>query len=178
MKNLVAIGVLTLSLWGCAGPMAPLEFPSSIALQDPLPGLALVYLIRAPHDQQEVAVYANRKLVAVLANGTYTAVSLFAGPYRLTSVTHPESIVFGSKDAADPLELVVAADQRRFFYMSQPIGTSTSMGVMFLGKGGILPIVSSSSTPIGPRVWKEATAREAQDLLVISRVVMPEKSAP
>jgi hypothetical protein len=173
-----AISVLVILFGGCASPMKPLEFPQSVTLQDPLPGQALVYLIRAPHDQLGIAVHANGRLVAVLPHGTYTAVSLPVGTYRLTSATHSSSQLFGSWEAAVPLELAVASDQRRFFYISQPSGTATSINVLPLGKGGVLPIVSQSSSPIGPRIWKETTEHEAQGLLFISKVVLPEKSAP
>lgn len=176
--KLVVVSALVIAVAGCASPMKPLEFPPSVALQDPLPGQALVYLIRAPHDQLGIAVYANGRLVAVLPHGTYTAVSLPLGTYRLTSLTHSSSQLFGSWEAAVPLELAVAPDQRRFFYISQPSGTASSINFLSLGKGGVLPIASHSSSPIGPRIWKETTEHEAQGLLVISKVALPEKSAP
>lgn len=178
MPKLVVIGAFVIVVGGCAGPMKPLEFPQTVTLQDPLHGQALVYLIRAPHDQLGIAVHANGRLVAVLPHGTYTAVSLPLGTYRLTSVTHSSSQLFGSWEAAVPLELAVAPDQRRFFYISQPSGTASSINLLSLGKGGVLPLVSHSSSPTGPRIWKEATEHEAQGLLVISKVVLPEKSAP
>lgn len=178
MPKLFAIGAFVIVVGGCAGPMKPLEFPQTVTLQDPLPGQALVYLIRAPHDQLGIAVHANGRLVAVLPHGTYTAISLPSGTYRITSVTHSSSQLFGSWEAAVPLELAVAPDQRRFFYISQPSGTASSINLLFLGKGGVLPLVSHSSSPTGPRIWKEATEHEAQGLLVISKVVLPEKSAP
>ena len=92
LQKLVAMVALVIAVGGCASPMKPLEFPPSVALQDPLPGQALVYLIRAPHDQLGIAVYANGMLVAALPHGIYTAIGLHEaqGLLVISKVVLPE----------------------------------------------------------------------------------------
>jgi hypothetical protein len=176
-RRFITLGILASILGGCsAPPMRPLEFAPLVRLQDPLPGRAIVYLIRAPHDGAEIAVRASETLLAVLPRGTYTAISLPPGIYRISSTTLSTSTLLGSAESSAPLELAVSADQRRFFYLSQPRSTSDSLTLLPIG-GGVLPALSHTSAPSGPRSWKEATEREAQDLMTISKLALPEKNA-
>jgi hypothetical protein len=178
MKNLfIVILAIFAGLFasGCAGPMKPLAFPPPIGLQDPVPGSAIVYLIRAPHDSEEITVYLNGILAVVLPSETYTALSMSVGQYELITITRLRS---GTPEpAAVPLEVTAVVNERRFFYLSRPSDSSSSLAFAPLGKAGPLPLFSRTSIPFGPRTWKEVAEFDAQGLLSISKVTLPEKNA-
>lgn len=162
---------------GCSAPsMRPLVFPPPIGLQSPMPGHAVVYFIRPPHDGLELAVSTGETLMAILPKETYTAVNLRPGKYVINAISRPTALQLGGPESAIPLELTVTANERRFYYIVRPRSTSTSLNLTPV-PGGVLPSVSHSSAPSGYRQWKEATEGEARDLMSIAKVVFPARDA-
>ena len=164
--------LLLLLIAACAAPMKPLEFAPPIGLQDPFPGQAVAYLIRAPRDAETLQVFVDAKLVATLPPSTYTAVGLSPGAHKLSA--HAAS-ADGQPEKSLPLELTVAASERRFFYVSRP--TSTSSSIVLVPGIGVSPVPGRRVTNAGPRAWHEATELDAQGLMSISKVVLPERDA-
>lgn len=146
--------------------MKPLEFAPPVGLQDPFPGQAVAYLIRAPRDSGTLQVFVDLKLVATMPAGTYTAVALSPGRHTLST---REGEAVGSL----PLELTIAAGERKFFYVSLPTRTSSS----FVFLPGQLPVPTRDVAVAGPRAWHEATEADAQGLMSITKVVLPEMDA-
>jgi len=162
---------LCAALVGCASrEFKPLEFAPPVRLQDPLPGLAIVYLLRAPHDSVSVDVALNSTPVARLPAETYTAVSLQPGTYTITTAESSE--VKASGPGADPV-LTVSAGERRFLYTSVPTRSTESLGVAFAGKGGAIPLLLPVTIRVGQRTWHECNEIDAQGLMSIGKLVAP-----
>jgi len=83
MNRLTLSAVLCVVLSGCA--FKPLNFPPPTVLQDPLPGLAIVYILRVPHDSAAVEVSLNDVPIARLPAETYTAINLRPGTYTIST---------------------------------------------------------------------------------------------
>lgn len=164
------IGMLLYLGWtlltGCSSSFKPYAPPSVQVLQDPLPGSAVVYLLRAPYDDIKLEVLVGGEPVAELAESTYTVLSLKPGSQVLTTNgVH----TFGSKsEAAPPFVFSVSQGQRRFFNVSAAMTRTISVfgGVPIVGTG-----VASNS-----RSWKEVSEMDAQGLMSISRLVLPAKA--
>jgi hypothetical protein len=175
-ETLVALILAVATLVGCSsGPMKPLEFKQPISLQEPLPGQALVYLIRAPHDSAEIEVEFNSAVAAVLPQLTFTAISLAPGEYLVQTKTRP-SWSQPSPELGEPLRVTVSANQRRHFYLSQ--AKSTGIQATYGIGGAPFAAFTHIAVAVGPRSWKEADEREAQDLMSITAPKMPERSNP
>jgi hypothetical protein len=157
--------LLALSLFAaaCATEPRPYVAPVDKPLQDPLPGQAIVYLLRAPHDSLRVQVSSAEQRLAVLAQSTYTAVSLQPGRHLLR--THAWLLAAGA-EVAPPLELDVQPNTRRFFNLS-------GATVRFV-YGVPLPQVDTAP---GSRSWKEVSELDAQGLMSITRVTLPDQGA-
>ena len=165
--------VLT-SLWlaACAAPeFKPLEFKPPVALQDPLPGQAIVYLLRVPHDGAAVPVYFNGTKVASMPPESYTAVSLRPGTYALSSVASDGSA------QSEASVLTVGAGERRFLYAGVPTRGSTSLFFVPFKPTGVIPLAVPLRQATGGRFWHECNEQDAQGLLSISKVTSPERDA-
>ena len=159
---------LSIALTGCASrEFKPLEFAPPVALQDPLPGLAIVYLLRAPHDPVVVDVALNSALAARLPAETYTAVSLQPGTYAIATTDGTAS------SPGDNPVLTVSAGERRFLYTSVPTRSTDSLGVAFAGKAVPIPLLSPVTIRVGQRTWRECSELDAQGLMSISKLVAP-----
>ena len=87
MNRRFTCATIALALSGCSSTrFEPLTPPADVKLQEPLPGQAVAYLMRAPHDPGEVTVYLGDRQAAVLPAETYTAVSVAPGSYVLKGV--------------------------------------------------------------------------------------------
>lgn len=164
-------------LSGCAAP-TPYEPPVDKLLQDPLPGQAIVYLLRAPYDDETMEIVVSGRKVAVLPGSTYTALSLPPGRHLLQARSRG---VFGAEvDAAQAVELELLPDQRRFLYVSGTTENSFGYaGLIPLGRGAVVPLfLPRNVTDARTRTWKEMTELDAQGLMSISRLVLPARSAP
>jgi hypothetical protein len=157
---LLAVSVLAAA---CATEPKPYVAPVDKPLQDPLPGQAVVYLLRAPHDSLRVQVSSAEKRLVVLAQSTYTAVSLQPGRHVLR--THAWLLAAGA-EVAPPLVLEVQPNTRRFFSLS-------GATVRFV-YGMPLPQVDTAP---GSHSWKEITELDAQGLMSITRVTLPDRGA-
>lgn len=164
MNRRLVFATIALALSGCSSTrFEPLTPPADVRLQDPLPGQAIAYLMRAPHDPGEVTVYLGDRQVAVLPAETYTAVSVAPGRYVL------KGVVAGPAQASDSgLTVTFQAGERRFFYTAVP--SDSHVGLTLLpGAVTFLP----KSSPVGPRAWQECREVDAQGLMSIGRLVLP-----
>jgi hypothetical protein len=148
---------------GCASrEFRPLEFSPPVRLQDPLPGQAIVYLLRVPHDPAPLDVSIDGRRVASLPPSTYTVATLAPGEHTLSAARPGE-------EAKPPASLLtVAAGERRFIYTSVPSNTQTTLGF-----AGALPLFGRSQQPAGARAWIECSELDAQGLMSTARLVLP-----
>jgi hypothetical protein len=169
MRRRSLLALIPPSLVGCAArEFCPLEFPAPVQLQDPLPGQAIVYLLRAPHDAVSLSISVAGRLLAELPPSTYTFASLPPGEHALVAARHGE--------AASPSRLTVSAGERRFFYTSVPSETSNTFLLVPFG-AGVLPLFGRTRSPSGSRAWCECNEADAQGLISISRLVLPVQNA-
>jgi hypothetical protein len=168
LSRLVAGVALALS--GCARDLKPYVRPVDVVLQDPLPGQALVYLLRSPYDASEVSVFLGERRMAVLPASSYSVITLAPGRHRLLT---RHAGLFGGDIAASSLEIDAKPDQRRFFSLSGRQGKALAIaGVL---PGGVPLLLNEHSTENGTRSWKECTELDAQGLMSIARLVLPER---
>ena len=168
-RHLVAL--IPLSIAGCAArEFRPLEFSEPVLLQDPLPGKAVIYLLRAPNDPVSLSILVGGRLVAELPPSTYTLISLTPGDHALGAVGN------GETPGAGASRLSVAAGDRRFFYTSVPSTTSNSFAFIPFG-AGVLPLVGRTQSQSGARAWHECNETDAQGLMSIARLVLPARNA-
>jgi len=159
------------AVMGCAGPR-PIH-PDAVVLQDPLPGQALVYLLRAPHDGLDIGVNVNAKQLVMLPPESYTALSLPAGKHVLTTFSSASS---PHTPVAPPLEISVSPNQRVFYAIAGVTEKSVGLsGFIPIGGGGLAPLMLPRQAIVaGSRSWKEFSELDARGLLTVSRLVLPE----
>jgi len=154
---------------GCAADR-PFEPPVHIPLQDPPTGQGIVYLLRAPHDNAAVVVAIDEKVVARLSPGSYTALVLSPGTHTMTTRANS-----GQAEIAPSISVTVAPETRRFLNLSGITSESVSIqGVMPIA-GALVPLITPSITTRGDRSWKDVTELDAQGLMSISQVALPER---
>lgn len=163
---------------GCATVPRPYMAPVDKLLQDPLPGQALIYLLRAPYDDQQLCVTLSGTKVAVLPGASYTAVSAQPGTHVLR--TQSSGLLSCGSEAAHPFELSLKVDERIFLNVSGVTAKTVGItGIIPLpGGAGIPLLLPQTSTAAGTRTWKKVTELDAQGLMSISHLVMPERNAP
>jgi hypothetical protein len=149
---------------GLSSPLPPSKFPSpeEVRLQEPLPGQAVVYFIRAPHDSASLRLTLNGKDVALLPPDTHTALALTPGAHTFSTAS--ELLLKSEAGAAPPLVMSVAAGDLRFYYMSGTQGRRMQ-GLVSIGM----------DTERGSRSWREATEAEARALISTTSLVLPER---
>jgi hypothetical protein len=179
MRHTLFIVLLTcFVVIGCSTPPSkPYVPPADKPLQDPLPGQALIYLLRAPYDPSQLEVSLSDKVIAILPQSTYTAVSLPPGDYVLQ--TKSSAMFASGVPAAEPFKFVVKPNERRFFNISGATAMSPGVvAVLPVRGGGVVPLVLRhlGTEPAG-RSWKEVTELDAQGLMSIARLVLPERNA-
>jgi hypothetical protein len=169
-RHLLAVPALLAA--GCASNEPPSYFKAApfVALQDPLPGQAVVYLLRAPHDRDVFSMEVSGKRLFTLPPGTFTVLSVSPGPFRITGTT--TSFLGGVSSAFMPAEFSIQNGQRAFLYVSGDTQRSFDItGVMPLGKAGVmLQSRSGLSTEAGTRTWKECSEVDAQGFISISKL--------
>lgn len=169
--NRLFVLLVSVVIAGCAADR-PYEPPVHIPLQDPPSGQGIVYLLRAPHDNAAVVVAIDEKVVARLSPSSYTALVLSPGTHTMTTRANSDRA-----EIAPSFFVTVAPETRRFLNLSGITSKSVSMqGVMPIG-GAFVPLITPSLTTSGDRSWKEVTELDAQGLMSISRVVLPERGA-
>lgn len=157
----------------CANPPAPAAPspppPKEIQLQDPMPGQALLYLVRIPGDSATAAVLVDGAKVATMTPDSYTAISVAPGIRRLSATTPagPEQTT----------EINLQQDERRFFYLlapyTRPVGGS---GYMFFGLLGAVVQETFNRPGVdgGSRVWTETPEPEAKGMMAGTTLVLPD----
>jgi hypothetical protein len=176
LNTAIAISLLLLAT-GCALEPKPYSPAKVTPLQDPLPGKAIVYLLRAPYDSAEVAVFVGGATVATISPAMYTAISLPPGRHVFT--TRTASILGIGGEVAPSFHVDLEENQRRFLNLS---GANTKapalVGALPLPGGGGVPLVLPvQSTAPGSRTWKEVSELDAQGLMSISAPSLPERDA-
>lgn len=153
------------------------EPPVDVRLQDPPQDKAIVYLLRAPYDGVEIAVHVGPERVAVLPPSTYTAIVLDPGTHVLT--TRTSSLFWEGAFLAPPFNLQVKANERRFLNISGVTKKEAQFtGLIPMPGGMMMPMVTATQvTAAGSRTWKDVTELDAQGLMSIAKLVMPEKGA-
>lgn len=96
-------------------PQTSVRSPASayVGLQDPPPSRSILYLLRAPEDRVDIAVFVNGKKFAELPEGAYTAIALPPGRHLVT--TRAFSGMGNGLEIAPQAEIDVREDERRFF---------------------------------------------------------------
>jgi hypothetical protein len=156
-----------LALASCSMAVKPYTPPVDQVLQEPLPGHAIAYLLRAPHDDIDIELFAANKKLAGLREGTYTVICLAPGTHVITTRGIP---TFGNGiEAAPSFQVIAKSGERRFFNISGAI--TRTLGIF----GGV-PI-AGTGVMAGSRSWKEVSELDAQGLMSISRLVLPEQGA-
>ncbi|WP_422013199.1 hypothetical protein [Roseateles sp.] len=172
LRHALCAALLAAMLAGCAGNR-PLEFAQPVALQDALPEHTAIYLVRAPHDGGVIELMLDGQPVARLPANGYTTVQVRPGQRRLTATAKGS----GKDGQVDSL-LEAKPGERHFYYLVQPTDVRPNLGgalvvvpklVLFLPSYGGTPV------PAGARVWQEMSEADAQGMLGISKLVMPEQ---
>lgn len=148
----IAGAFVLLLLIGCSTPKEYTP-PPKAALQDPLPGKSLVYLLRAPYDETTLSLsFAPAGGQVHLPKYRYTAISLEPGTYTMTTVTQGTD----SQSTVGPIPSLtfnIAADQRLCFFLPAP----EKRNIQTIGLVP-LPIVVRQMQETGAvRAWTPAT---------------------
>lgn len=172
-RRFALLAVVLSALVGCTSTPKPVAPPVDLPLQDPPPGRAIVYLLRAPYDDLAIDVSVGTRTLAKLPASTYTAVVLPPGKYTL--ITRVDTMLWPSRVAAPPFHLELQADERRFVSLSGHTAKQLGLsGMIFVPGAGMVPLLSSDTgTAPGTRAWKEVSEIDAQGLMSIARVVLP-----
>jgi hypothetical protein len=161
---------LSMLVTACADNKPPSYFkpPPPLALQDPLPGQALLYLLRAPHDQDSFSIKIQDKKPFVLGPSSYTVLSFPPGEYTMTGAV--DSIFGGSKPAFVPAQFRLIEGQRLFLYVSGVNDSSFFLNSLVpFGRGGVLVDGGiRTSTVASTRSWKECSELDAQGFMSTS----------
>jgi hypothetical protein len=151
--------------------------PTKTVLQEPLPGMALAYLMRSPYDNVDIDVFIDDKKVVRLDSGRYSLVTLSPGKHTISSVYVGAFVK--EKWAGSPFGFEVKADNRYFLNFpapEKPSGNSTTYA--YLGKGKVLPLSLPDAPDMAtPRAWVLSTERDAHWFMFYSKLVLPEAGA-
>ena len=171
----LAASLTLLAAVGCSAPRA-YSPPVDIPLQDPPPGKAIVYLVRAPYDSSLIAVFSGSAKLVTLPAETYTAVVLAPGSHVLT--TRGAGVLSAGSEVAPPYRLQTKADERRFLNISGATSTVPVFTGVLPVSGAMIPLfMPQPGTSSGSLAWKEVTELDAQGLMSIANPVLPEKGA-
>jgi len=166
-RNLLSRAI-TLVLLNASGLVAAAE--ADVPLQDPLPGKAIIYLLRVPNDDVHLEVLLDGAPVANLPPDKYTVISAAAGAYLLSGTT--------SKEVLPSTALVLKDGERRFFYVSGANANSLGVSTTFLPLFGALAgLLARTGTVDGSRSWKECVELDARGFMSVSSLVLPKRDA-
>ena len=153
------IGIIV-TFTGCSSkPISDSDFAN---LQDPMPGKAIIYFLRAPRDSQEITVRINARPIAVLPLNSYTALSLEPGKYQIIGTGTGQN---GNEQVlTNDLTVVVGDDERVIVMLS---------GIQ--GSQGFIPALVNSTSRIarGSREWKQVGDIDARSLIPVLHLVKP-----
>ena len=165
-RRLAALGIAVGILGACAGDKPPSYFapPSPKPLQVAPRDMAVVYLLRAPHDPATLTLNIEGHSNFKLPSASYVAVMLRPGSYKLTGT---QNSMWGQAEPAfAPVTFRIEAGQRTFMYTSGV----TSTGPELIGSVGGIPLFGPSNLhPVtGSRKWTECSELDAQGFMSIS----------
>jgi hypothetical protein len=170
------LAILAVFVTACADNKPPSYYKPGplVPLQDPLPGLAMVYLFRAPHDLDAFHMEIDQKPPFVLKPGSYTVLSFAPGEFGMRGYAVSR---FGTKSPAfQPTLLRLREGQRIFLYVSGENDSSFLLkSIVPIGRGGVLVDGGiRTSTVAGTRSWKECNEIDAQGFISISKLQLIE----
>lgn len=169
-------------LLACVAPLvvtacvrAPYSPPADIPLQDPLPGQAIAYFVRIPYDVVSVTVKIDGKRVATMSPSTYTAVSLSPGHHTISTELSREGE--GAREIAPPEVIDAKPDERTFWYLTGLTDQTRGETKLFaLGKTLFIVGPPSQRKIIGGWRWKETSEMDAQGLMSIAKLTLPDRT--
>jgi hypothetical protein len=136
---------------GCATKS---PYPRFAQLQDPLPGQALLYLLRAPHDDAPLQVHLNTRPIVTLPGDSYTVVSLSPGTYLLTCTGR--GMNGNDQLVAEPIEMQLNLDERRVLLMLGVVERKSERNLFLLGQ---------TKVARGTRAWQTVGDSDASSLI-------------
>ena len=142
--------------------------PKEIQLQDPMPGQALLYLVRISGDMETVTVLVDGVKVATMPPNSYTAIGVAPGARRLTAATPA-----GQERIT---EISAQADERRFFYLLATFSRPAGDFGQFFGLLGALvqETLNRPTATNGNRVWTESLEPEAKGMMEGMALALPD----
>lgn len=152
-------------------PFDPHDLPLPVPLQEPPAGKAVVYLLRAPHDDSTVVVYFDEKKIARLPPATYTVTVIDPGIYQVASSPS------GRSDADPASSLTVKEGEIRFLYLSAATGSTAKFIAAPIRGAGFVPLLLPTYGASGAKTWKECTELDAQGFMSIAKPIAPEPGA-
>lgn len=172
MRRRGALLGLCACLMACAENKPPSYYapPPVQSLQDPLPGHAVLYLFRVPHDRASLSIRIAPKLAFLMEPSTYTVLSLLPGDYALTSGD--------ASNAFAPMSLRLQEGQRVFMYVSGVNDASFSLDNLLAltvdrDRSRDQPFPSFvPSVARGSRSWKLCNEIDAQGFMSVSKLKM------
>jgi hypothetical protein len=163
--------ILAALLTACTTYDRPLVMPAPIPLQDPLPGGAVVYLFTGPYDGGDYIISSGNHVLAKLSPGSYTVLFLNAGVHVISTKSY--GLFSAGEEAAPPLRIDAQKGQRLFFNISGL--QSSSLNLLAGAKGTLIYGGTYPVTVNGTRTWKPCSELDAQGLMSILKLEMPEK---
>jgi len=161
----ILLSVLAFMTSGCSTTYPD---PDSLVLQEPLPGHALVYLIRGPHDEFKMRVRIRGAFESVLPPETYTAVSLGPGRHRVETEFSQSS---DGRPAAEVFELQLEAGDRHFLVLlGRPESGPISAMPIPLPGNTFLAVPAPSSAGLELRRWRPFDEAAARPMISIARL--------
>ena len=133
--------------------------PTKANLLDPLPGKALVYLLRSPDDPLFVTISVDGVKSAELPPEKYTAISLVPGSHLITTLSKSTK----PQDQLPSLTLTTIAGKRYFLALPAPEIKTESGIVGFIPAGKFpIPLMGTRISETGaPRAWIEVQEDES-----------------
>lgn len=153
---------------GCASH--EYQEPTSITLDNPLPGQALIYFIRSPYDALPVSIFVSGREVAVLPPESHTAVSIEPGQYTVKTYVSPPSS--RPEVAASEFSVDLRLDERHFLVLSGSSDRPNTV-VQLLGAFAGMGMVVPTAVIPDSRAWKLYTESDARPMLTITTRVPP-----
>jgi hypothetical protein len=149
--------------------------PTKANLLDPLPGKALVYLLRSPDDPLFLTVFVNGVKVADLPPEKYTAISLNAGSHVISTLSKSTK----PQDQLPPLTLTTVPGERYFLALPAPEIRTESGIVGFAPIGKFpLPLMGTQISETGAqRAWIQVKEDESHWFIFYSKPIAPEADA-
>ena len=108
-----------------------------------------------------------------MSPGTYTAVSLSPGPHTISTELGQEGKA--AREIAPPAVIAAKSNERTFWYLTGSTDqTPGEMTFFVLGKNGGVIGPPAQRRITGGRNWKEASEMDAQGLMAIAKVILPD----